>query len=73
MDGEPLVIRRFEDVLQFINGADHRRKQGGGFVVLLALGGIFTGAYDFTSLGIGAVQLREQFGLTPLTSGIRPG
>jgi putative MFS transporter len=69
MNGEPLVIRRFEDVLQFINSADHRRKQGGGFVVLLALGGIFTDAYDFTSLGIGAVQLREQFGLTPLMLG----
>jgi len=69
MDGEPLAIRRFEDVLHFINGADHRRKQGGGFVVLLALGGIFTDAYDFTSLGIGAVQLREQFDLTPLMLG----
>jgi MFS family permease len=64
-----LVIRNSRDVLDFINRADERRRQGAGFVAVLALGGIFTDAYDFTSLGIGAVQLRQQFHLSPLALG----
>ena len=64
-----LAIRNFQDVLDFINRADERRRQGAAFVAVLALGGIFTDAYDFTSLGIGAVQLRQQFHLSPLALG----
>ncbi|MDE2514929.1 MAG: MFS transporter [Rhodospirillales bacterium] len=69
MDQDRLEIRRFEDVLNFINRSEHRRRKGGLYVVLLALGGIFTDAYDFTSLGIGAVQLRQQFALSPMMLG----
>lgn len=32
-------------------------------VVVIALGGVFVDAYDFTSLGIGVIQLRNQFHL----------
>lgn len=34
------------------------------WVGIIALGGTFVDAYDFTSLGIGAVQLKSQFHLT---------
>jgi MFS family permease len=32
--------------------------------MIIALGGVFVDAYDFTSLGIGAIQLRHEFHLT---------
>jgi len=69
MNEQPLAISGFYDVLDFINRADRRRRQSAGFIAALALGGIFTDAYDFTSLGIGAVQLRQQFHLSPVTLG----
>ncbi len=69
MNEPRLMIRNFQDVLGFINRSDERRRQGAGFIAVLALGGIFTDAYDFTSLGIGAVQLRQQFHLVPLALG----
>ena len=69
MNEQPLAISGFYDVLDFINRADRRRRQSAGFIAALALGGIFTDAYDFTSLGIGAVQLRQQFHLSPVALG----
>ena len=64
-----VFIRSVEDVVNFINKSDHRRRQNATLVLLIALGGIFTDAYDFTSLGVGAVQLRQAFGLTPSALG----
>ncbi len=66
---ESISIGTLGDVAGFINRSDERRRQNSGVVLLLALGGIFTDAYDFTSLSIGAVQLRAQFHLTPLGLG----
>lgn len=63
------MIRSAADVLHLLNtvasapttGSAKRRAQ---MIILLALGGVFVDAYDFTSLGIGAVQLKEQFHLS---------
>ncbi len=66
---ETVFIRRKEDVVDFINKSDHRRKQNPALILLIALGGIFTDAYDFTSLGVGAVQLKQTFGLTAVALG----
>ncbi len=64
-----ISIGSLKDVAAFINRSDASRRQNSQVILLLALGGIFTDAYDFTSLSIGAVQLREQFHLTPLSLG----
>lgn len=63
-----IVIRSQRDVIDLINRGVIR---GGNSlaIVLIALGGTFIDAYDFTSLGIGAVQLREQFHLTAFALG----
>src|SRR5260221_7513979 len=66
---DTIRIGRLADVADFINRADGQRRQNATVVLLLALGGIFTDAYDFTSLSIGAVQLRHEFGLTPVGLG----
>ena len=66
---ETVEIARLADVAAFINHSDGQRRQNATVVLLLALGGIFTDAYDFTSLSIGAVQLKHEFGLTPLALG----
>lgn len=39
------------------------------WILLIALGGIFTDAYDLTSFGIGVPQLREQMHLSPAAIG----
>ncbi|WP_427018360.1 MFS transporter [Pseudarthrobacter sp. P1] len=45
--------------------------QKGAFaVVVLALGGIFMDAYDFSSLAFGITQIKTQFGLDPFTTGL---
>lgn len=68
MAQQEVVIRSRRDVVDLINRGIIR---GGNSlpIVLIALGGTFIDAYDFTSLGIGAVQLREQFHLTAFALG----
>ncbi|MDR3098288.1 MAG: MFS transporter [Paraburkholderia sp.] len=64
---QELVIRNAGDVSNFID------EQPGGrstfLIVLIALGGVFVDAYDFTSLGIGVPALTKAFGLSPLEIG----
>ena len=59
---QPIVLRSRRDVVDLVNkGAIGQTRS---WIVIIAVGGTFIDAYDFTSLGIGAVQLREQFNLT---------
>ncbi|MCU4160385.1 MFS transporter [Acidiphilium sp. AL] len=64
---ETVVIRSPMDVNRFINS--HRQSSFTWAIVLIALGGIFIDAYDFTSLGIGVVQIKKAFDLTPFAVG----
>jgi MFS transporter, putative metabolite transport protein len=62
MGSSPVLIRTKDDVVRAINestGAPRSRMIG-----LIALGGFFVDAYDFTSLSAGSVQMKEEFGLT---------
>ena len=67
MNKQEVVIRSREDVIRFVNSRPHSNKIL--LVVLVALGGVFIDAYDFTSLGIGTDQIKEEFSLTPFALG----
>ena len=63
-----VVIRSKQDVFNLVNSGaivTHRS----WMIILIALGGTFIDAYDFTSLGIGAVQLKAQFHLNAVQLG----
>lgn len=64
---QQLTIRSVHDVIDFVN--EHPPSRWATLIVIVALGGVFVDAYDFTSLGIGVVQLRQEFGLTPFWTG----
>lgn len=68
MDNSAVVLRSKQDVIDLVNSgrAISRRSW---LIVLIALGGVFIDAYDFTSLGIGAVQLQTEFHLTAFQLG----
>jgi putative MFS transporter len=68
------VIGSAADVLGVLNrvgmSSGAKLKRGRGWIIILiALGGVFIDAYDLTSLGIGAVQLRHEFHLSAWTLG----
>lgn len=62
------VVRTKKDVYDIVNNGALASKQS-WMIIVIALGGTFIDAYDFTSLGIGAVQLKQQFGLTAFQLG----
>lgn len=62
-----VVLRSVADVSRFIDNRPGSR--GSILIVMIALGGVFVDAYDFTSLGIGVVQLKSEFDLSPLALG----
>jgi putative MFS transporter len=66
-----VLISTREDVYQAINEAGKATKTTNRSIIIgfIALGGIFVDAYDFTSLSIGTVQLKEQFHLTSTALG----
>ena len=66
-NGRPLV-RSARDVAALLS---HRegRTPGAFAVVILALGGIFMDAYDFSSLAFGITAIKQQFGLDPFMTG----
>src|ERR1700738_2274975 len=74
----PVFIRGAADVSDIVDaGIDHsdpvarrqaRRKTL--LVMAIALGGVFVDAYDFTSLGIGTIQLRHEFHLSAAAVGL---
>ena len=62
-----LVIRNAKDVIDIVNSGVGK---GSSFwILVIALGGIFTDAYDLTSFGIGVPQIRQQFQLSPAQIG----
>ena len=64
---EAIVITSEQDVARFVDR--HPATRAAWLIVLVALGGVFVDAYDFTSLGIGVPQLKTAFGLTPFEVG----
>src|SRR5579875_1267231 len=59
---QPIVLRSRQDVVALVNRGVIGQTRFA--IVLIAIGGTFIDAYDFTSLGIGAIQLRQQFHLS---------
>lgn len=67
--GEPLIIRSAADVARAV--AHHATPQrGAALVVLLAFGGVFMDAYDFSSIAFGITEIKEQFGLGGTMTGV---
>lgn len=62
-----LTVRSKRDIIDFVNSHDNPDR--GRIMVLIALGGIFIDAYDFTSLGIGIDSLQKQLSLSPFELG----
>jgi len=71
--GSPaLTLRNVDDVVRIVDettkhadpAAQRKARRMTMLVMIIALGGVFVDAYDFTSLGIGAIQLRHEFHLT---------
>jgi len=67
-DDAPVVLRSKDDVVQIV-ASGRAVSQRSWLIVLIALGGVFIDAYDFTSLGIGVTQLKAQFHLNPAQVG----
>ncbi|MCA1846402.1 MAG: MFS transporter [Actinobacteria bacterium] len=67
-----LTLRNVDDVVRIVDrttnhadpAAQRKARRMTMLVMIIALGGVFVDAYDFTSLGIGAIQLRHEFHLT---------
>ncbi|GAB3622631.1 MFS transporter [Mariniluteicoccus endophyticus] len=63
------VVRTPADVARLV--ADRTTPQRGALgVVILALGGIFMDAYDFSSLAFGITEIKKQFGLNGFMTGL---
>jgi MFS family permease len=64
-----IVVREARDVVEAINTGLVR---GGNekAIVVIALGGIFIDAYDFTSLAFGLPEIAKQFGLSAIAEGV---
>lgn len=63
----PVVIRSPSDVSTFINLQPTR--PFAILIVLVVLGDVFVDAYDFMRIGMGVVQLKQEFELTPFQVG----
>ncbi len=65
----PVYVSNAADVSRLIA---HRStpQPGATAVVILALGGVFMDAYDFSSIAFGITQIKEQFGLTGFLTGL---
>lgn len=64
----PVILRTKADVVQLVSSGRVVSKRS-WLIVLIALGGVFIDAYDFTSLGVGVTQLKAEFGLSPAQVG----
>ena len=68
----PLVIRNADDVVRAVDEAnaagDPSQRRRAAYqtllVTIIALGGVFVDAYDFSSMSIGTIQLRHVFHLS---------
>lgn len=64
-----MLVRNASDVSRLI--ADKATPQRGATaVVILALGGVFMDAYDFSSIAFGITEIRKQFGLGGFMTGL---
>ncbi|HWU30895.1 MAG TPA: MFS transporter [Microbacterium sp.] len=65
----PTSIRTARDVHALLaeKGSQGARTKA---IIVLALGGIFMDAYDFSSLAFGITAVKEEFGLDPLMTGV---
>lgn len=61
-----IILRNANDVIDIV---DSHYTKASFVITLIALGGVFVDGYDFTSLGIGTIQLRQQFHLTAVGLG----
>lgn len=65
------VVRLVEEGARHADAKTRRKAQRMTvLVVAIALGGVFVDAYDFTSLGMGVIQLRAQFHLSAAEVGL---
>lgn len=64
---QEVVLKTVDDVVAFIG--THNLTKKTWLIIAIALGGVFADAYDFASLGVGVVQMKQQFGLTPIWVG----
>ena len=62
-------LRNPLEVVHLVNGG-HVQSRRGLLITFIALGGVFIDAYDFSSLGIGAVQLKQQLHLASWQLGL---
>lgn len=69
MAGQPELIGSKDDVIRVINESEQQPARS-RMIGLVALGGFFLDAYDFTSLSAGASQLKAQFGLSSSQLGL---
>ena len=65
---EEFVIRNPGDIEKYID--DHPIDRKTLLLTFVALGGTFVDAYDFSSLGVGVVQMRQTFHLSPFQVGL---
>lgn len=65
----PPIIRTARDVHALIaeKGSQGTKAKA---IIVLALGGIFMDAYDFSSIAFGITAIKEEFGLDPLMTGV---
>ena len=69
MSTDKLTIRSADDVVEAVNSG----RVSGGYekaIVLIALGGIFIDAYDFTSLAFGLKDITTEFQLGSVSQGV---
>ncbi|GAA2803880.1 MFS transporter [Crossiella cryophila] len=64
-----MLIRSARDVTDLVNSGAARGSHA-TMIVIIALGGIFIDAYDFSSLAYGMRDITVQFGLSPVGAGI---
>ena len=69
MNNGVTVIRSKDDVVREVNESP-RHASLTRMIGIIALGGFFIDAYDFTSLSAGSVQLKEEFNLDAATFGL---
>lgn len=67
--GEAVLIRSARDVTELVNSGAARGSHA-RMIVVIALGGIFIDAYDFSSLAYGIRDITRQFGLSPVGAGL---
>lgn len=65
---EEFVIRNPGDIEKYID--DHPTDRKTLLLTFVALGGTFVDAYDFASLGVDVVQMRQAFHLSPFQVGL---